>query len=88
MTDVKNDKDLTLRLSGGQFVVLGRDTYADDGSLRYAGQFGVKYGSDKTDWVRLSYSDLAVLVKWILENKKHVNAMIALERRRMTVSEL
>lgn len=77
-----------LRLNGGLFVILGDDQHGDDGRLRYPGRVGIKYGREKTDWVRMSYSDAVQLVQFLNENKEFVNAAVKKELERNKVGLL
>ena len=76
-------------LPGGHFVMLGDNTY-ENGSLKYEGRFGIKYGRSSKEWVRMSYNDFALLILWALEpeNKEFINSMVVLERKRGLAPEL
>jgi len=88
MTDeVKKDRTVSLALPGGLYCILGDNVY-ENGSLKYEGKAGIKYGRGKQDWVRMSYNDLALFVLWAIEHKDFINTMVVLERKRGQAPEL
>lgn len=76
------------RLSGGVLVMLGEDDYDETGTLRYPGKLSMKYGRDKKDWLRLSYTDSVQLYKFMSQNRDFVNEQVRLETERMEVGEI
>lgn len=89
MTDdvKKDDRTVTTALPGGLYVMLGDNVY-EDGSLKYEGKAGIKFGQGKRDWIRMSYNDFALLILWALEHKDYINSMVILERKRGVAPEL
>lgn len=85
MTDVVDSRrsDRVFSTVSGKFVLLGSDALGDDGSVRYPGRFGIKYGPNKSDWLRMSYIELVSLVNFILENRDFVNEQVERERIRL-----
>lgn len=79
---------VSTRLPGGLFVLLGTDQYNEHGDLQYPGKLGIKFGRDKTDWVRMSYSDAVLLYRFIEENRDFINSQVQAERDRLTVDEI
>jgi hypothetical protein len=67
----------------GLFCVLGEDTLEND-KVKYKGQFSLKYGKGKTDWVRMSYVDSAALYAFMTKEKDFINAMIKKEQDSMS----
>lgn len=84
----KTDRGITKALPGGLYCVLGDNVYDDNGALKYEGKAGIKYGRDTRDWVRMSYSDLVIMITWALEHKDFINTMVVLERKRAIAPEL
>ena len=67
------------RLPGGLFVVAG-ETVRENDSVKYKGKFSIKYGPQKSEWVRMSYTDAAVLFQFMKDNSEYINAMLNEER--------
>ena len=84
----KTDRSIAKALPGGLYCVLGDNVYDDNGALKYEGKAGIKYGRDTRDWVRMSYSDLVIMITWALEHKDFINTMVVLERKRAIAPEL
>lgn len=85
--EVKNDRTVSLALPGGLYCMLGDNVY-ENGSLKYEGKVGIKYGRSSKDWIRMSYNDLALFVLWAMEHKDFINTMVMLERKRGLAPEL
>jgi len=78
----------SVRLPGGLFVLLGTDQYNEFGDLQYPGKLGIKFGREKTDWVRMTYSDAVLLYRFLEEHKDFINSQVRAERDRFFVDEI
>ena len=67
------------RLPGGLFVVAG-ETVREHDVVKYKGKFSIKYGPQKSDWVRMSYIDAAVLFHFMKDNSDFIEMMLNEER--------
>lgn len=82
MAESMKRKDPMMSTVSGKLVILGSDAVGEFGDVKYPGRFGIKYGSGKADWVRLSYVELLSVVNFVMENKEFVNAQCEKERAR------
>lgn len=75
-----------LRMPFGMFI-LGVDQETEQGQ-KYEGQVSMKYGPDKSDWLKISYMDMKKLIDFCIENKDHFNGMLAKERSKLSTGDL
>ena len=68
------------RLPGGLFVVAG-ETVRENDAVKYKGKFSIKYGPQKSEWVRMSYIDTAVLFQFMKDNSEFIEMMLNEERK-------
>lgn len=57
------------------------ETVRENDAVKYKGKFSIKYGSLKSEWVRMSYTDAAVLFQFMKENSEFINKMLNEERK-------
>lgn len=75
----------TLRIPEG-FVVMSFDNVS--GNKIYPGTVGIKYGPNKTDWLRFSYMSFKKLIDFCQENREQFNTQLKCEREKLQVSDL
>jgi hypothetical protein len=54
----------------------------------YEGTVGIKYGPEKSDWLRMSYLDMKKVIDFCKENKALFNTQLQQEREKMVVGDL
>lgn len=67
-------------------VMLTKDSEKD--GRQYEGSVRIRYGSQKGQWVVISYTESLKIVSFLKENKDLVNAQLDLEERRNSVGRL
>lgn len=81
----QQDETAMMRLPSA-FVMLSQDN--NENGKHFAGTVGLKYGTEKKDWLRMSYSEMKKLMDFCNENKTLFNKQLAQERKDMVVSDL
>ena len=74
-----------IRLPSG-FVMLSRDNTSN--GRTFEGTVGIKYGPEKGDWLRFSYTDMKRLIDFCTEHRELFNAQLSNERLRMQIGDL
>lgn len=74
-----------LRLPFGM-LILSKDQQTN--SRTYEGTVGIKYGPEKSDWLRMSYMDMKKVIDFCKENKALFNTQLQQERQKMVVGDL
>jgi|GEM_PF-2171455 len=54
----------------------------------YDGKVGIKYGAEKDEWLRLSYTSMKRLIDFCKENSVAFNTQLKKEREKLQVSDL
>ena len=75
----------TMRVPSG-FIMLTKDT--TKGEKTYEGSFGIKYGPEKSDWLRIPYLEMKKIIDFCKENKHLFNEQLEKERKKMSVGDL
>jgi len=74
-----------LRLPIGM-LMLGKDS--ESNGRTFDGTVGIKYGPEKSDWLRLSYMDMKKIIDFCKENKDLFNTQLKAEREKMLTGDL
>jgi hypothetical protein len=68
-------------------VLMSPDSTTKDGKVR-EGKIGLKYGSEKTDWIWMPYMSMKKLIDLCKENRELFNTQLSQERQKMQVDDL
>ncbi len=74
-----------MRIPSGM-LMLSKDQ--ENNGRTFDGTVGIKYGPEKSDWLRLSYMEMKKIIDFCREHKDQFNTQLKLERDRMVVGDL
>jgi hypothetical protein len=74
-----------LRIPTGM-LMLSKDQ--ETNGRTFEGTVGIKYGPEKSDWLRLSYMEMKKIIDFCREHKEQFNTQLKLEREKMATGDL
>jgi hypothetical protein len=84
----QNDEDDAVMMRLPEcLVIMSPDSTTDNGRTR-DGKIGLKYGSEKSDWIWMPYMSMKKLIDLCKEHREMFNEQLSKERQRLAVDDL